>query len=168
MPHEHNFKAVVKWIGAAQGPAISYQSYSREYLVEIEGKADLTGSAAAPFRGDASLHNPEDMLLASLSACHMLSYLALAVREGIVVTSYTDEATATMAFKDSKMRFTEATLRPKLTVAPGADLDKAQKLHHEANQQCFIASSVNFEVSHEPEITLAPLGERVGEGPEPG
>jgi organic hydroperoxide reductase OsmC/OhrA len=156
MAHEHRFQALITWTGAAQGPAESYKSYSREYRVQIEGKGDLTASAAAAFYGDAALYNPEDLLLAAISGCHLLSYLAIAVRQGVVVTSYTDEATATMTMKDGKMRFVEATLRPRVTITADSDPEKAMRMHHRASQECFIASSVNFPVSHEPEIIQNP------------
>ena len=149
MPHEHHFRAHLVWTGSQQSPTTDYEAYSREYKVSIEGKPDLTGSAAVPFRGDGALPNPEDLLLASVSACHMLSYLALCARAGIAVTSYEDDATAVMAFKDGKMRITEATLRPRVGLAPGADAEKARELHERANAECFIASSVNFPVRHE-------------------
>ncbi len=154
MAQEHRFEAQVTWSGAAAGPAADYKTYSREYTVRIEGKPDLVGSSAPVYYGDGSVHNPEDLLLAAVAGCHLLSYLALAVRHGIQVLAYTDEATATMAIKDGKMRFVEATLRPKVTVAPGSDIEKAEILHHEASQQCFIANSVNFPVSHYPEVSV--------------
>jgi len=149
MPHEHRFRAHLTWTGAEKGPTANYEAYSREYKVSIEGKPDLTGSAAVPFRGDGSLPNPEDLLLASVASCHMLSYLALCARAGISVTAYEDDATAIMTFKDGKMRITEATLRPKVTLAEGTDKAKAAHLHEKANQECFIASSVNFPIHHQ-------------------
>jgi organic hydroperoxide reductase OsmC/OhrA len=155
MAQEHLFKALVTWTGGSQGPAEFYKTYSREFSVQIEGKADLTGSSAGTFLGDDSLHNPEDLLLAALSGCHLLSYLAIASRRGIVVTSYTDEATATMTIKDGRMRFVEATLRPKVTVAGGSDVELAEKLHDDAHDQCFIANSVNFPVQHFSEVSMA-------------
>jgi len=154
MPHPHYFEAHVTWRGASAGPTSDYASYSREFQVKIEGKPDLIGSAAAPFRGDASLHNPEDLLLAAVSSCHMLSYLAIAARAGVLVLDYTDRATAIMTFKDGKMRITEATLRPIVTFASGTNLDKTSTFHERANQECFIASSVNFPVHHEPEAIV--------------
>ena len=154
MPHEHLFQSVVTWTGAAKGPTKSYETYSREFLVEIDGKADIKGSAAVPFRGDGSLANPEDLLLASVSSCHMLSYLAIAARAGLKVIAYVDYATATMKFKDGKMRIVEATLRPVVTVASDTDLDQIQDFHRRANEECFIANSVNFPIHHEPETIV--------------
>jgi len=92
--------------------------------------------------------------LAALSACHLLSYLALCALAGISVVAYEDECTATMAMKDGKMRIVETTLRPKVTLAAGSDVEKAESLHEKANGECFIANSVNFPVHHEAETVL--------------
>lgn len=152
----HRFAARLTWTGAAQGPVRDYDGYSREYRVEMDGKPPLIGSAAKPFRGDPGLHNPEDLLMASLSACHCLSYLALCARAGIVVLAYEDSATGTMAFDRTAkvMRFTEVVLHPVVHVAPGSDLEKARALHEDAHHECFIANSVNFPVRNEPEVTV--------------
>src|SRR6185312_2952134 len=110
----HQFASRLRWTGAAAGAVRDYESYSRAYVVEMEGKPPLHGSAALPFRGDAAAHNPEDLLMAALSACHFLSYAALCARHGVVLVAYEDA-------------------------------------HHE----CFIANSVNFPVTNEPEILVA-------------
>jgi organic hydroperoxide reductase OsmC/OhrA len=153
MANTHHYQAKVVWSGAAQGPTETYEGYSREYLVEIEGKPSLKGSADPTFRGDPKIHNPEDLLVASLSACHMLTYLALCARGGIKVKSYEDRATGTMTFKDGKMGFTEVVLSPKVTLEAGSDLEKAKNLHEKAHDQCFIANSVNFPVRHEARVS---------------
>lgn len=150
---KHIFSTVLNWTGASAGPTRDYASYSREYVVEIEGKPTLHGSADPVFRGDAALHNPEDLLVAALSACHLLSYLALCARSGIAVVSYDDSATGTMEQQAGQIRFTEVRLRPRCSVI--GDLDKARSLHAQAHEQCFIANSVNFPVRHEPEVTAA-------------
>jgi organic hydroperoxide reductase OsmC/OhrA len=147
MAHEHHYAARLVWTGAERGSTKDYRSYSREYRVEIEGKPPLTGSADPTFLGDASKHNPEDLLVASLSACHMLTYLAECARAGIEVVAYEDRASGKMAFKDRKMRFVEVTLAPEVTIAAG-DLAQAEALHANAHDGCFIASSVNFPVLH--------------------
>ena len=152
MANEHRYAATLRWTGAARGPTSSYASYSREYLAEIAGKPPLRGSADPTYRGDPTLHNPEDLLLVALSACHMLSYLALCARVRIDVVAYEDEAAGIMAMKDGKVRFTEIVLRPRVTLAAGADRAKALTLHHEAHEICFIASSVNFPIRHEATI----------------
>jgi organic hydroperoxide reductase OsmC/OhrA len=154
-PDRHDFRARLVWTGAVKGGTTDYESYSREYRVDIEGKPSIRGTAAPAFRGDASLHNPEDLLVASLSACHFLSYAALCARARINVIAYEDDAVGTMDKVDRVVRFTEVTLRPKVTIAPGSDPEKARALHAKAHAICFIASSVNFPVKHEPTITLA-------------
>jgi organic hydroperoxide reductase OsmC/OhrA len=158
MAHIHSYSAKITWTGAAQGPTASYQSYSREYLVEIPGKPALRGSADATFRGDPALHNPEDLLVVALSTCHMLSYFAECARAGIKVVAYEDQATGTMAMKDKKIRFTEVVLHPRVTIAADSDADKATALHEQAHEQCFIASSVNFPVHHDAVVTRAAAG----------
>jgi organic hydroperoxide reductase OsmC/OhrA len=153
MPHtEHCFEAHLIWTGAAGGPTRAYREYSREYEVRVEGKPPMRGSAAPAFLGDAALHNPEELLLAALSACHCLSYLAECARAGVSVVAYRDRATATMRFHDGAMRFVEATLRPEVRVEAGADLDRAVKLHQRAHAGCFIARSVRFPVENVPDV----------------
>jgi organic hydroperoxide reductase OsmC/OhrA len=153
----HRYDLRLDWTGARQGAAVKYVTYSREYRIEIAGKPALTGSADPTFRGDASLYNPEDMLLAALWACHMLSYLALCVRSRIAVVAYTDAASGTMSeTAPHRMGFTEVTLRPRVVIAAGADAATAKALHEQAHEICFIANSVNFPVRHEAEIATAP------------
>jgi organic hydroperoxide reductase OsmC/OhrA len=155
MAIEHHYRASLVWTGAEQGSTSAYESYSREYAAHIEGKPSFTGSADPTFRGDPGLHNPEDLLVIALSACHLLSYLALCARAGIRVLSYADEATGTMARQDGKVRFTDVVLHPRVVIAEGDDLDKAIALHHDAHESCFIANSVSFPVQHQPTVTTA-------------
>ena len=154
MAKEHHFAARLVWTGAERGTTKSYDSYGRDYRVEIEGKPPLMGSSDPTFRGDASKHNPEDLLVVALSACHMLSYLAACARAGIEVAAYEDKASGLMTIKDGRMRFTEVTLAPRVVIAAG-DLDKATALHESAHDMCFIANSVNFPVLHMPTMARA-------------
>lgn len=154
MAKEHVYRINTVWTGASQGATSSYDAYSREYAINIEGKPPFVGSADPTFRGDASLYNPEDLLLMALSACHMLSYLALCARAGIRVISYSDVATGKMAQKNGKIRFTEVILHPLVTIEAGDDLEKARSLHDNAHHVCFIANSVNFPVLHEAKMLV--------------
>jgi organic hydroperoxide reductase OsmC/OhrA len=149
---EHLYKVTTNWSGVDKSPEFSYESYSREYNITIEGKPNFTGSADPNFFGDASLHNPEDLLVMSLSACHMLSYLALCARLGIRVLSYKDEAIGKMSRQNGKYQFTEVTLYPKVVIEEGGDLEKAKSLHHKAHDICFITNSVAFPILNEPTI----------------
>jgi organic hydroperoxide reductase OsmC/OhrA len=155
MARTHDYEARLTWTGAARGGTTSYEAYSREHVVEIAGKPPLRGSADALFRGDRALHNPEDLLVAALSACHLLSYLALAARAGLHVVAYEDDARGTMELVGGGGHFTEVVLRPRVTVAPGADAELATRLHDTAHEQCFIAASMNFPVRHEPVTVVA-------------
>jgi organic hydroperoxide reductase OsmC/OhrA len=129
-------------------------TFGREHVIRMAGKPDIAGSSDPAFRGDPARHNPEDLLVASLSACHMLWYLALCAKAGIVVTGYVDSANGTMVEEaDGGGRFTGVTLRPVATLAADADLAVARNLHEDAHRLCFIARSVNFPVACEPQFT---------------
>lgn len=151
MASEHHFAAHLVWTGAAQGPTSSDEAYSRDYRAVVEGKPPLEGSADPAFRGDAGRYNPEDLLVLSLSACHMLSYLHLCASAGIEVVAYEDQASGTMTIKDRRMRFVDVLLKPQVTIAKG-DRSKAMALHEQAHGACFIANSVNFPVRHDATI----------------
>ena len=155
MSHVHLYQATLNWTGAANGPTESYAAYSRDYEVTVPGKAVIQGSADPTFRGDPARHNPEDLQVMALSACHLLTYLALCARGGIKVLSYEDHADGQMELQDGKIRFTRVTLRPRVVIGRGSDPHRAQELHEKAHEECFIASSVNFPVGHEAEIVVA-------------
>ena len=148
----HEYQVALLWTGASKGPTSSYQSYSREYEYRVGTKPTLKGSADPHFRGDPALYNPEEQLVASLSSCHMLSYLAECARAGVHVIAYEDTAAGVMSVQDGKLRFTSVVLRPRVTISADSDVEKAKALHHRAHEECFIASSVNFPVTNEPEI----------------
>jgi organic hydroperoxide reductase OsmC/OhrA len=123
--------------------------------VDIAGKPSIRATAAPAFRGDPSLANPEELLVASLSICHFLSYVALCARGGVNVISYEDEASGTLSRVDRGFRFTDVLLKPRVTISAGSDPEKAMALHHNAHDECFIANSVNFPVRNEPVIKVA-------------
>jgi organic hydroperoxide reductase OsmC/OhrA len=139
---EHGYEVTVTWTGATTG----IRDYSRAHEVVVEGKPTLAGSSDPAFRGDRDRHNPEELLVAALSQCHMLSFLSLAALDGIVVTSYRDSAIGTMVeTADGGGHFTGVTLRPEVTVHSGHE--KLPELHEKAHHVCFIANSVNFPVT---------------------
>lgn len=157
-PHPHEFTCTLRWTGAAAGPTLGYRSYSRDLSVEVPGKPPLAMSSAPPFLGDAAVHNPEDLLVAALSSCHCLSYLALAARGGVHVLDYQDTAHGVMEWADRTYRFTKVVLRPVVTVRHGTDMARAAALHEEAHATCFIARSVAFPVTNEPVMIEAEQG----------
>jgi organic hydroperoxide reductase OsmC/OhrA len=155
---DHRYTTVVEWTGNTGSGTSSYRAYSRQHRISSPGqpKPSIPGSSDPGFRGDAACWNPEELLVASISTCHQLWYLHLCADAGLVITSYVDRAEGVMTEDaDGGGRFRVVTLRPVVTFAPGADLDRALELHHEAHRLCFIANSVNFPVEHEPELRSA-------------
>lgn len=152
---EHHYAVTVEWTGNLGPGTTNYRAYDRRHEITAEAKPPIPGSSDPAFRGDRQRWNPEDMLVASLSACHMLWYLHFCAVNGIVVTAYRDRAEGTMAEDGGGAgRFVSVTLKPEITVEPGADLAKARALHHDAHASCFIANSVNFPVGCAPEIRV--------------
>lgn len=134
----HNYTARISWTGSTA----DYTSYSRAHDVLFDGKPRLRCSADPMFRGDAGMHNPEDLFLAAVAGCHMLSYLSLCARRGVRVLSYTDEARGTLAIEPAGGgRFTDVLLSPVVIVDDEADASVALSLHEEAHARCFIANS---------------------------
>ena len=147
MKNAHNYQATIRWTGNMGSGTDHYRNYERNHVISIPGKPDILGSSDPAFRGNSAHHNPEDLLISSLSACHMLWYLHLCADAGIVVTAYTDEASGTMTMtKNGSGHFTEVVLRPRVVIKDALQTELASALHHKAHQLCFIANSVNFEV----------------------
>jgi organic hydroperoxide reductase OsmC/OhrA len=147
---EHHYQLEVVWTGNSGSGTSGYATYGREHEIRAPGKPPLSGSSDPAFRGDPMRWNPEELLVASLSACHMLWYLHLASKAGIVVQGYADEPIGVGESEPSGAgRFLRAVLRPTITVAAGADVARAAAIHHEIHEYCFIARSVNFPIAFE-------------------
>lgn len=147
---EHRYDVTVTWTGSPGAGTSRRGDHSRNHQIAIEGKPDIAGSSDPAFRGDPARHNPEDLLVASLSACHMLWYLSLCGKAGITVTAYVDRAEGRMIESaDGGGRFTQVVLRPQITLAPASDHADADALHHDAHERCFVSQSVNFPVTVE-------------------
>jgi len=142
MAKQHRYTAKIVWSGATR----DYKSYARAHTVEIAGKPPIPYSSDPAFNGDPERHNPEEMLVAALSSCHMLWYLHLCAVKGVVVTSYIDAAEGTMLEEPLGGRFTDVVLKPVITLTPESDEAVAASLHERAHAECFIANSVNFPV----------------------
>lgn len=156
MKGQHHYKATITWTGNKGAGTTDYTSYERSYEVAVVGKPTIFGSSDAAFRGDATKYNPEDLLVTSLSSCHMLWYLHLCSAAGVIVVDYTDDATGLMTeTSDGGGHFAVVTLNPVVTVKELSMVETAHELHKKANKLCFIANSVNFPVYHKPTIRVA-------------
>ncbi len=153
---QHTYRVSVEWTGNRGSGTATHAGYSRDHTIEAGLKPRIEGSSDPAFRGNPARWNPEELLLASISACHELWYLGLCAQAGISVLTYRDVAEATMLEeRDGLGRFVHAMLRPRITLAPGGDIEGARRLHHDAHAHCFIANSVNFPIDCEPEISIA-------------
>lgn len=154
MPSEHRYEVGVEWAGNRGAGTSGYRAYGREVVLRTEGAPDIPGSADRVFHGDADRWNPEELLLAALGECHLLTYLYEAASNGIVVEAYTDSPSGEIEVIGDAGRFLSATLRPVVTISAG-DPELARALHASAGRKCFIAASLNFPIAHEPTILLA-------------
>ena len=151
----HEYQATVTWTGNTGSGTASYTSYDRDHEVRAPNRPPILGSSDPAFRGDPSRYSPEDLLVAAVSACHMLWYLHLCATAGLSVTAYTDQAVGEMTERpDGSGEFRRVTLHPRVELVTPADLDMALELHREAHRRCFIARSLNFEVLCQPEVTV--------------
>lgn len=151
-PKEHHYSVTTHWSGNRGTGTSSYRAYGREHEIHGPGKlASIPGSSTPSFRGDAARYNPEELLIGSLSACHMLWFLHLCADAGIVVNAYHDKADGTMDLNpDGSGQFSEVVLRPAVVVADASREPELPALHERAHELCFIARSVNFTVRCEP------------------
>lgn len=160
MGKEHHYNTQLVWTGNKGEGTANYRAYDRDHVLSVKGKPDIPGSSDPSFRGNPQRYNPEELLVSTLSSCHMLWYLHLCAVNGVVVVDYRDEARGTMIeTADGGGHFSEVILRPVVIVAGEGMLEKAGALHHEANKLCFIANSVNFPVRHEPTIRVGAPGQ---------
>lgn len=150
MSKKHSYSLTIRWTGNKGTGTENYRSYDRSHIITKEAKAIISASSDPAFMGDKTKHNPEELFLASISSCHMLWYLHLCAEAGVTVMDYLDKATGTMLETENGGYLSEVTLNPIVTVAETFMMDKANKLHKQANEHCFIANSLNFPVRHKP------------------
>jgi organic hydroperoxide reductase OsmC/OhrA len=153
---QRTYAVAVHWTGNRGSGTSTYGSYGRDHTIKAGSKPDIAGSSDPAFRGDPGRWNPEELVVAALSACHKLWYLHLCADAGIAVLDYRDDAEGTVVEDASGGKFARVILRPHVTVRPGDDTERAKRLHHDAHAKCYIASSVNFPVECDPVIIAAP------------
>ena len=153
---QHNYTSRVEWTGNRGTGTSGYRDYDRNWTVATPGKPPIACSNDPLLGGDPTLHNPEDLLLASLAACHMLWYLHYASVAGITVLGYRDDPVGRgESTPDGAGRFLAATLRPHIALAPGSDVAAADAIHADIHKVCFIARSVNFPVGYAATYSVA-------------
>jgi organic hydroperoxide reductase OsmC/OhrA len=153
---QHAYEVRVVWTGNDGQGTKTYKGYRRDHAISSAGKPPIDGSSDPAFRGDRARYNPEELLVASLSSCHMLWYLHLCAVNGVTVVDYQDAASGTMQeTDDGSGAFTKVLLKPVVKISAGDDRAKALALHHEAHRLCFIANSVKFPVEVAPQIVEA-------------
>lgn len=159
MAFKHIFKANVNWELGEGETTTNPRQFSRNHIVNIDKKvAPLEVSAAKMFRGDAALHNPEDLLLSALASCHMMSYLYVCSQNNIEVLAYTDNAEAVLVVESTGSgRFKKVTLNPVVSIMDKTKKELALSLHQKANALCFIANSCHFPIEHEVQIIIKEL-----------
>jgi len=150
---QHRYAVTVTWAGNIGMGTKTYRGYERAYEIAAEGKPAIIGSSDPAFLGDAHRWNPEELLVASLSACHKLWFLGLCSQAGVIVTAYEDAAEGSIIEEaNGAGQFQSVTLRPYVTISAASDETKAMELHHQAHAKCFIARSVNFPVTNDPTV----------------
>ena len=151
---EHLYHLSLRWTGNNGQGTTNYQGYSRSYEITVPGKPTIFGSSDPAFRGDPTKYNPEELLIASLSSCHMLWYLHLCAEARIIVSQYCDYPIGKMCETEAGSgRFAEVTLKPEIIITTENKIELAQQIHDQAHKLCFIANSVNFPVLCQPLFT---------------
>lgn len=149
---EHH--AAVHWTRTSA--TFAYDAYNRAHEMRFKNGAVVLAASAAPaFKGDGERVDPEEAFVASLSSCHMLTFLALCARKRLMVDAYDDDAVGWLEKgANGKLWMARVTLAPRVRFAEGVTVDGATlaDIHHHAHEECFIASSVKTEVSVAPRI----------------
>ncbi|MBL0286511.1 MAG: OsmC family protein [Bacteroidetes bacterium] len=151
MSNKINYKLIMAWLGNEGTGTSGYKHYKRDFVVVGEGKPPISGSSDVHFLGDIEKYNPEEMLLMSVSSCHMLWFLHLCAVSDVVVSEYSDEPTGVLEiFADGGGKFSEITLRPIISIIGQPSIEQLNSLQEKANKLCFIANSLNIKINHEP------------------
>ena len=149
----HYFKASLQWNLKSEADFKSKKIYTKNHTISFEGKESISVSAAKVFKGDPTLVNPEDLLLSSVTSCHMMSYLYVCQQNNIEILSYQDHSEAILEVNsDGSGKITKIILNPTIKIKDESKIDLAISLHKKANQLCFIANSCNFPILHHPSV----------------
>lgn len=159
MSDTHVFEITLTYPASTAQATPPDANFSRNNIMKSAGKHEVAASSPATFGGDDTRYNPEELMLMSLSECHMLTYLAIAAKKQMKIVRYEDRATGQLGMGEfgvvGKTSMQRVTLHPRVTVAKGTNLDDARAMHVKAHANCFMANSVNFLITAEPEIIEA-------------
>ena len=148
MERDHFYKVDVKWTGNKGSGTSNYSAYDRDFVISAEGKQDIVCSSDPAFMGKKELYNPEELLVSSVSSCHMLWFLHLCANHGIVVESYQDQPVGIMSEdSDGGGRFTRIELNPLITVKEMVEESTMDRLQNQAHEFCFVAASLTCEIA---------------------
>lgn len=154
MARTHTYRVAISWAGNLGTGTSAYREYSRDHVVEAPGQPSILASSDPAFRGDPTRWNPEQLLVAAISQCHMLWYLHLCATAGVIVIEYADEPVGTMVEEPSGAgQFTDVVLNPRILLAEPSMVARATELHEKAHDLCFISRSVSFPIRIEPAIS---------------
>jgi len=153
MSKTQKYSLDLSWIGNRRAGTMTYTAYDRDFLARVDSKHPIEGSSHPAFRGNKDRYCPEELLLTSLSSCHMLWYLHQCAAHEVVVLDYVDQPTMEMEIKEfGNGDIRSATLSPRVRIANAANRELAIQLHKKAHESCFIAKSINFEIILNPTI----------------
>jgi organic hydroperoxide reductase OsmC/OhrA len=146
--------ATVVWTRTS--PDFTYDTYNRAHEVRFKDGAIVLPSSSAPaFKGDAERVDPEEAFVASLSSCHMLTFLAICARKRLTLESYEDDAVGLLEkAENGRLWMAHVTLKPRARFAAGTEIDATRlaEIHHNSHEQCFIANSVRTDVTVLPQF----------------
>lgn len=152
---EHTYSTSTEWTGNTGEGTLKYNSFNRDHIISAPNKfANILASSDPSFRGNPERYNPEELLVSSISSCHMLWYLHLCSTNKVIVLKYEDQCTGVMKeFEDGSGKFKEVSLHPEVVVQDESMIEKALELHEKAHELCFIANSCNFDIKHFPIVS---------------
>lgn len=158
----HHYTIGMRWTGNLGSGTSGYAAYSRAHELAVPGRPVIPGSSDVVFRGDAARYNPEELLVGTLSACHLLWFLHLCADAGVILETYEDSPEGTMEEAPGEGgQFTSAVLRPRCTFRGTPEPELIRQLHERAHALCYIARSVSFPVRVEPVLVSHPDGAQV-------
>jgi organic hydroperoxide reductase OsmC/OhrA len=149
----NRYETRVRWTGST---GLGWEHYDRTHVATAAGAEQEVRVTTGESKGDPTILNPEQLLLMAASSCQMLWFLHLAAKARIDVVEYDDEAIALMPTDKEPVRITEITLRPRIVVSGEVDEARVGKLAHLAHDHCFVANSLNSEMTLQPTIEVRP------------